>query len=171
MVYRPHNSDKEEISYLLDRPLDELVQNLFIESLIIEDAKRLNIERWEIVATRIIPRSIEESWLYVSTLLQGNKEKLYQQICLNFKYCEKRSKSHINDQITLVTGIADIISTLSIGIPTLLFATILFKLGLDAFCGCNGRFRCEGITKKRHPCKRLVSHKGEFCWQHANLNI
>ena len=169
--------NKEMISEIIDRPLDKLVQLFYLNQL--DEVRMTNqpdeihmnafIFHEDISPFRPLP-PIKDSWFYFSTFLCNNKEKLYQKICFDFKYCEKRSESHRNDQICLVAGIADAISTLTIGIPTILFVTILFKLGLDAFCGCNSRFRCEGTTIKGHPCKRLVSHNGEFCWQHANLN-
>ena len=61
---------------------------------------------------------------------------LRQKVCVEWNYCAKRNNPEIQDNVTLVAAIMDIISSKIIGFPPVLIATILIKIGLTYFCGC-----------------------------------
>jgi len=69
--------------------------------------------------------------------LSDNFEKIYNAVCVEWRYCEKRRDPRLSDVTSLAGGIADIIGTLSLGIPTpATVSVLLVKLGMDRFCGC-----------------------------------
>jgi hypothetical protein len=89
-------------------------------------------------------RSSKESVLY----LPGNEVErgqahfdmwvplLRHRICKDWNYCAKRNDPDLQDDVTLIAGVADAIASVVIGFPPVLISTILVKKGLTAFCGC-----------------------------------
>lgn len=61
---------------------------------------------------------------------------LKKKVCVEWDFCGKKDNSGIQDTITLIAEIADIIAAPSLGFPPTLIATILAKKGLSAFCHC-----------------------------------
>lgn len=62
------------------------------------------------------------------------KKSLYKTVCDEWNYCEK--KDLYQDEVTLVSIIADVISTSISGVPVVTIATLLVKVRLNNFCGC-----------------------------------
>jgi hypothetical protein len=70
------------------------------------------------------------------TFLSGNSDKLKTKICVDWKYCSKRSDYGTFQ--SLVYAIAPLISSV-VGVPAataLIVAIILAKVGLDDLCKC-----------------------------------
>ncbi|MEX0811668.1 MAG: hypothetical protein WD048_05580 [Chitinophagales bacterium] len=70
-------------------------------------------------------------------LLQGIEDKLKSKICKEWKYCIKRHDPDLQDTITLIGTLSDVIATTVIGLPPTLISIILFKKGLNTFCKCD----------------------------------
>jgi hypothetical protein len=64
--------------------------------------------------------------------------QLYQKICVDWEFCKKRNDPDLSDTVNLVATIMDILSSMTLGFPPVLIATILTKKGLTKFCGCPG---------------------------------
>ena len=62
--------------------------------------------------------------------------KLFQHVCVEYEMCKKLDDPAFQDPVYLVTALADVISSLTIGIPPFLMATILVRIGLRDFCKC-----------------------------------
>ena len=63
--------------------------------------------------------------------------ELRKAVCEDFDWPSKRSDTSFNDTVTLVAAIADAISSVVVGVPPFIIASLLVKRGLDYFCGCN----------------------------------
>ncbi len=62
---------------------------------------------------------------------------LYQKICVDWKYCEKKDNSKSLPEI--IGGLADFISS-ALGVPTPYTISILIvKFGFDKICNCEGK--------------------------------
>ena len=63
---------------------------------------------------------------------------LKQKICVESNWCEARQDARFDDPTNIVLAIASMIANdaMRIAVPATLIAVILFKRGLDAFCGC-----------------------------------
>ncbi|MBE9505398.1 MAG: hypothetical protein IMY84_01165 [Chloroflexi bacterium] len=79
-------------------------------------------------------RALQEgrSWLALK------HDVLYAKICTEWEYCKKRDLVGLRDPITLAVAVADLIVAAVGGIPSLAVSTLLIKIGLDRFCGCDG---------------------------------
>jgi len=64
------------------------------------------------------------------------KKQLYRQVCIEWQYCKKKNSDKYLDPVVLVAAIADVLSSLTVGIPPFVIATLLFKIGLSNFCHC-----------------------------------
>ena len=69
--------------------------------------------------------------------LEKFKNKLKIKICEEWLYCKKRNDPELQDSVNLVAGVADIISSISFGVPPVLVSTILVKKGLNKLCNCD----------------------------------
>ena len=79
-------------------------------------------------------RALEEgkSWL------ESQHDVLYAAICLEWEYCRKRDRAALRDPIALAIAVGDLIVAAVGGVPPLVVSTLLVKIGLDRFCGCDG---------------------------------
>ena len=116
----------------------------------IPESKRQEIQRYlshdldTLYSTLDLIRSAKESMLYlpgneVSRGIAKFKELvplLRRKVCKEWDYCAKRHDPELQDTVSLVAVIADVIAALSLGFPPVLIATILLKKGLTSFCGC-----------------------------------
>jgi hypothetical protein len=64
------------------------------------------------------------------------EERLRQEICDKWGYCEKREHEQFRDEVILATAIGDLIKDTVGEIPPLAIACLLINMGLDEFCGC-----------------------------------
>ncbi|HEY4721212.1 MAG TPA: hypothetical protein VII92_05165, partial [Anaerolineae bacterium] len=63
---------------------------------------------------------------------------LKQKICDEGNWCERRQDARFDDPTNIILAIASMIANdaMRIAVPAALIAVILFKRGIDAFCGC-----------------------------------
>ena len=61
---------------------------------------------------------------------------LRKKICTEWKYCSRRHDPELQDNVTLVASLADVVSTIIGGIPANIVAALLVKKGLTALCRC-----------------------------------
>lgn len=66
-------------------------------------------------------------------------EPLYQKICEEWRYCDRRHDPDLSDSVTVVVAVSDLIITLVGGIPAATIAVLLVKKGLTALCECGSR--------------------------------
>ena len=64
------------------------------------------------------------------------ESSLRKQVCVDWKYCEKKKDRNYQDASAIVIAIADTIAAGVLGVPAVVVAAILAKRGLDAFCQC-----------------------------------
>lgn len=69
-------------------------------------------------------------------LLSEMRTALHQLICVDWGYCEMRGAPGANDRYALIVAIAELIIRQFPGTPSVVVACLLFRLGLDQFCGC-----------------------------------
>jgi hypothetical protein len=82
---------------------------------------------------RYVPGEEYEMGLKV---LASIKDKLYQAICIEWKFCEKIKDPKFNEDVNLVAILMDVVSSVVVGFPPILITTILVKRGLNKFCDC-----------------------------------
>lgn len=63
--------------------------------------------------------------------------QLQQKLCVDWELCKKIDDPVLNDQISLVVAIGDVICALVGVIPPNLIATLIIKMGVRAFCSCS----------------------------------
>lgn len=65
------------------------------------------------------------------------KSTLFQKICVEFQFCEKIKNPNFKIKLILVETLMEIIQhLLAPGIPPILIATIIAKIGIKKFCKC-----------------------------------
>lgn len=103
----------------------------------------------------------------------ANAARIHELVCVKWQYCIKREEGRFNDQVSFVASLSDVVAVLTMGVPPVLLATILLKLGLDKFCGCTDtatgavtEYSCGHITKSGRACSRRVGSRGIHCFQH-----
>ena len=62
--------------------------------------------------------------------------KLHEKICGEWQLCDKIEDAAFKDAVNLVVVVGDAISAVTVGIPPVLVASLLVKIGLRKFCGC-----------------------------------
>ena len=72
-------------------------------------------------------------------LLEELKPALRRLLCRKWRLCEKIPGDMDMDEVELIATIAEVIAPLVYKIPPALIATILLKLGIRKFCGCEGK--------------------------------
>ena len=77
--------------------------------------------------------------------------RLKAKICDEWEYCKKRNDPDLQDNVSLIACVADLIATFTIGIPPTLIATILVKKGLTQYCRCSEESHKENNIKSRAP--------------------
>lgn len=111
---------KEEIEGYLSRDLDALLVSL---------AETEYALGFKFSSMEIKPENGEE-------VLNSLENKLFNIICVKWRFCEKKDNPRYNDTVNLISAIADIIAALTIKVTPTLLAVILFKKGLSKFCKC-----------------------------------
>lgn len=72
-------------------------------------------------------------------VFRSMQDSLRQVLCEDWRLCDKIDRPQWDDSITLVAAIGDVIATHIVGsIPPFVIAALLVKIGLRAFCKCNG---------------------------------
>jgi hypothetical protein len=104
-----------EIQRYLNQPLDDLMQEFDLYAQEASGTMRGPGTAWE----KIVPT-------------------LKQKICVEGNWCERRQDARFDDPVNIIALLAGIIapSAGQWGIPAALIAVILFKRGIDRFCGC-----------------------------------
>jgi hypothetical protein len=104
-----------EIQRYLDQSLDDLMQEFDLYAEQAGGAMRGPGSAWE----KLVPA-------------------LKQKICVEGNWCERRQDARFDDPMNVVLAVAAMIddATIRIVAPAALIAVILFKRGIDAFCGC-----------------------------------
>ena len=64
------------------------------------------------------------------------REQLHQRLCKDWDLCNKLDGKMFSDTVELVVVVGNAIATSISGIPPILIATILVKIGLRKFCHC-----------------------------------
>ena len=72
-----------------------------------------------------------------SSWLSRHKEKIKEEICVNWGFCEKMKSDRFKDNVTLIASIGDIIAGIYIGVPPFIVSTQLLKSGLSKLCSCS----------------------------------
>jgi tetratricopeptide (TPR) repeat protein len=60
-------------------------------------------------------------------------------VCIEWGYCKRRDEAQLEDKVQLCAAVADVVASGTIGIPPFSIAVLLVRLGLSAFCGCDGQ--------------------------------
>jgi hypothetical protein len=104
-----------EIQRYLDQPLDDLMQQFDLYAEKASGVQRGPGIAWE----KIVPA-------------------LKQKICVEGNWCERRQDARFDDATNIILAVMGMIGSEAtrIAVPAALIAVILFKRGLDAFCGC-----------------------------------
>ena len=104
-----------EIQRYLDRPLDDLTQEFALYREQATGTTRGFSDAWE----KIVPA-------------------LKQKICDEGNWCERRQDARFDEPMTVITLVISMIAPAAMQwqVPAALIAVILFKRGIDAFCGC-----------------------------------
>ena len=104
-----------EIQRYLDQPLDDLMQEFDLYAESAAGAMKGPGTVWE----KITPT-------------------LKQKICVEGNWCERRQDARFDDPMNVILAVAAMIDneTIRIVAPVTLIAVILFKRGIDRFCGC-----------------------------------
>jgi hypothetical protein len=63
---------------------------------------------------------------------------LRQRICVEGNWCERRQDARFDDPMNIILAVVAMIDneTIRVVAPATLIAVILFKRGIDKFCGC-----------------------------------
>lgn len=129
-----------EIQSYLDRPLDELVQELAIYREQAAGPMRGPAGAWEKIAPI-----------------------LRQRVCVEGSWCERRQDARFDDPTNIILALASMIDAdaVRLAVPAALVAVILFKRGLDRFCDCppigvKGTAASFDSTAFRSGCVRAV---------------
>lgn len=106
----------DEIQRYFDQPLDDLILQF---DLYAEEASG-------------VQRGPGEAWNKLVPTLR-------QMICVEGNWCERRQDARFDDPMNVVLAVAAMINddTIRLLAPATLIAVILFKRGIDAFCGCS----------------------------------
>lgn len=67
---------------------------------------------------------------------QSFDQQLKETLCKEWKLCKKLDDPVYQDTVSLVVVIGDALSTAIVGIPPILIASILVKIGVRTFCAC-----------------------------------
>ena len=67
---------------------------------------------------------------------ESKLEQLKKTVCVEFDWPSKKNNTAFDDTVTLVAAIGDAISSITVGVPTFIIATLLVKRGLDKLCEC-----------------------------------
>ena len=104
-----------EIQRYLNQPLDDLMQEFDLYAESAAGAMKGPGTVWE----KITPT-------------------LKQKICVEGNWCERRQDARFDDPMNVILAVAAMIDneTIRIVAPVTLIAVILFKRGIDRFCGC-----------------------------------
>jgi hypothetical protein len=104
-----------EVQRYLNQPLDELMQEFDLYAAQAGGTMRGPGTAWE----KITPA-------------------LKQKICIEGNWCERRQDARFDDPMNVILAVAAMIDneTIRIVAPVTLIAVILFKRGIDKFCGC-----------------------------------
>jgi hypothetical protein len=106
------STDPREMQALLDRPLDELMEELSIY-----DTSKGIGDVWQKIAGPV-----------------------HQRLCNEWRWCELRTDARWDDKVTLALAVASALSQPILHLPfpadLALIAVIVVKMGLDRFCEC-----------------------------------
>ena len=104
-----------EIQAYLDRPLDELMQELAFYHEQATGPRRGPAGAWE----KLVPT-------------------LRQKVRVEGNWCERRQDARFDDPTNIILALASMIDAdaVRLAVPAALVAVILFKRGLDRFCDC-----------------------------------
>ena len=104
-----------EIQPYLDRPLDELMQELAVYREQVTGPLRGPAEAWDKIAAT-----------------------LHQRVCIEGNWCERRQDARFDDPTNVVLALIGMIGddAARLAVPAALIAVILFKRGVDKFCDC-----------------------------------
>ncbi|MEI6445835.1 MAG: hypothetical protein WCO29_22570 [Nostocales cyanobacterium ELA583] len=64
------------------------------------------------------------------------KPTIHRRVCKDWNGCEKIKNEQIQDNVALVTSIADLIAGSCGGMPAFTLATIVVKIGIKQICNC-----------------------------------
>ena len=106
-------ADRRTMQALLDRPLDELLEELDLYA-----------------PTR---KGIGSTWKDIEAAVR-------QRLCVEWRWCELRQDARWDDKVTLALAVASALSQPVLHLPfpadLTLIAVIVVKMGLDRLCGC-----------------------------------
>ena len=106
-------ADRRTMQALLDRPLDELLEELDLYA-----------------PTR---KGIGSTWKDIEAAVR-------QRLCVEWRWCELRQDARWDDKVTLALAVASALSQPVLHLPfpadLTLIAVIGVKMGLDWLCGC-----------------------------------
>lgn len=70
-------------------------------------------------------------------IMEKLHKQLFDKICVEWGYCKRRHDPSFQDHVSLAATIADLIATISIGVPPVTVAVLLVKWRLASFCKCD----------------------------------
>ncbi|MCB2227209.1 MAG: hypothetical protein KQH53_11080 [Desulfarculaceae bacterium] len=65
------------------------------------------------------------------------RDLLYREICVKWDFCNKPKSRTSEDEVSLIAGLGDILTTCLGGFPSTVIAVYLVKIGLNKFCSCD----------------------------------
>ncbi len=95
-------------------------------------------EKTEIPGQQVGPLSLKELKENFSNWLATKEDDVYNIICTEWKYCEKKQKFH--DPVMLASALGDFLIQAALGWPSpFAVAALLVLLVLDNFCKCKDK--------------------------------
>jgi|KBSMisStaDraftv2_1062788.scaffolds.fasta_scaffold65980_1 hypothetical protein len=70
------------------------------------------------------------------SFFEAHLPALHEHVCIRWRYCERRHDPDLQDTVTLVTTIADVIASIAGGVPPFMLSALLVKKSLNVVCGC-----------------------------------
>ena len=70
-------------------------------------------------------------------VFQQMRAQLHQCLCVEWNLCQKLEDAALKDTTNLVVVLGDALSTAVVGVPPILIASLLVKIGVRVFCGCS----------------------------------
>ena len=64
-------------------------------------------------------------------------DRLQQTICHEWDLCTKIADPRWDDGVQLVAALGDVVAAVTVGVPPLLIASLVVKIGVRSFCACS----------------------------------
>lgn len=161
-------SSEDEVRGYLERPTEELILE-FTQQLLLHEVDEADLEyrrEYFLEPSSLRPWRLQAPRVFADWMRTHNAA-IRERICVEWDFCTRRNDGKLTDYVDLITGVADAIASICIGVPPFLLSTILIRLGLAQYCDCDDVITCQSTTRKGRRCSRIVRSGQQFCWQHG----